>query len=133
MYGPVIGADRTSAAAERWAAYIAVMAVAAVQEVRSVTLLIDNISVGDQVHKLANDGWVKPAFAVSMWRNMFKAMHGKIYEVHWVPSHGKHKKWRPRHDQASNREELRELARAWRGANEHADRGATLALAPLER
>ena len=127
------GADRTSAAGERWAAYIALKAIKQSRNKKPVVMLIDNLSVCDQLIRLRKRGWQKPGQCVSQWKVMFDSSNDTPIDFYWVPSHRKAKNasWRPMRE--FNDEDMEAKAEDWRNRNQGTPCMACLPLPPGER
>ena len=76
VFGKVMGADRSSAASERWAAYICMAAIKISGSKERHMVIIDNISVCDQIKKIVRHGWKQPQQCFGMWKDIFDAMQG---------------------------------------------------------
>lgn len=126
--GVIHGADRTSAAGERWAAYVALKAIEESRIQKPIVMLIDNLSVCDELIRLNKRGWKKPGQCANQWKDMFESMEDMQIEFYWVPSHRKAKNasWRPMRE--FNDEDMEAKAEDWRDRNQKADDIATTKL-----
>ena len=64
VYSKIIGADRTSAASERWAAYFCTKAINKMAAEQRATIVIDNSAVCGELRRFWRYGWRQPLHCV---------------------------------------------------------------------